>query len=256
VTIRVVATDASGKVGSGTVTLKAASGSLEQTELTLDAFGTAQTNFSCSVTQDPDCSGSVRISGTWVTTTGSVQRTVEADLSVNVKVSTGAGGGTGDGGAVNCMRPQFKLTGNTDVSNMPLGFDSSNAAFELHNTGPIGYPFAAFGGGRGIDIVVRPLPDLGPGNHWHVFLFHTEPTKTGVFTLGAFDAKGGMNGTGTRIFGPGTRCNGFEGDNFTVTSLELNASNEVVHISADIAAHCPIATSGGKLTRATGVVCF
>jgi len=118
------------------------------------------------------------------------------------------------------------------------------------------FDFDTFLAGRGVDIIVTPMPLTTQSSSWHVFLFHTEAPMTGVFKLGFFDAKGGLNGTGARVKGPDTTCAGFQGDDFTVNSLELDADNNVNHISATFKARCPDATSGGRDTRASGIVCF
>lgn len=100
--IKVEATDASGKVGLGEVTITSQAGShAAGTTLTL-VDGAASTEFTCDASLDPTCSGSVTIEATWVSAG------VKASGSVSVSVftaSTGVdagtdGGGTFDGGVV------------------------------------------------------------------------------------------------------------------------------------------------------------
>ncbi|MEW6432626.1 MAG: hypothetical protein AB1730_14075 [Myxococcota bacterium] len=66
-TVSVLASDDTGQVGKGTVTLQAAAGTLADTTLTLDSFGAARTTFSCNVAVDDRCQpgASVRISAEW-----------------------------------------------------------------------------------------------------------------------------------------------------------------------------------------------
>ena len=89
-TLRVFATDATGLAGTGDVTLITTAGqfanaSKNQT-LTLDSTGGASTTFSCSVSLDSACLGSVMIQGNW----GSVSATTTLTL-------TGTPGGTDAG---------------------------------------------------------------------------------------------------------------------------------------------------------------
>lgn len=55
ISLRVVASDATGKVGSGTVTVVADVGTADPETLTLDEFGTARFTYSCDVKTTPDC---------------------------------------------------------------------------------------------------------------------------------------------------------------------------------------------------------
>jgi len=246
--IRVVATDGQGRIGMGTVTLKAAAGALESTELTLDTYGTATTRFTCNVSVDPGCTGRVSVTGEWKATTGQV--------TGPVSVGVGVLGETIEPDQADCVAPMLRIWGPKGVINTPIFYDATTAAFELRNANPPPpLDFDTFVAGRGVDIIVTPFP-LTTQSSWHVFLFHTEAPMTGVFKLGYFDAKGGLNGTGARVFGPDTTCAGFQGDDFTVKSLELDANNNVNHISASFNARCPEATSAGKDTRVTGIVCF
>lgn len=65
--IKIVATDRHGHIGQGTVDVNAEAGSLLATQtLTLDAFGTATIPFSCNVTLDPACAGSVAVFAKWL----------------------------------------------------------------------------------------------------------------------------------------------------------------------------------------------
>lgn len=66
-TVSVLATDDTGQVGSGTITLQASAGTLADTTLTLDSYGTAQTTFSCDVAVDDACQPGTapRITAEW-----------------------------------------------------------------------------------------------------------------------------------------------------------------------------------------------
>lgn len=66
-TVSVLATDDTGQVGSGTVTLQASAGTLADTTLTLDSYGTGQTTFSCDVAVDDGCQPGTapRITAEW-----------------------------------------------------------------------------------------------------------------------------------------------------------------------------------------------
>lgn len=251
--IRVVATDGQGKIGVGTVTLKTAAGALESTELTLDTYGTATTRFTCNVSVDPGCTGRVSVTGEWKATTGQVTGPVSVGVGVSAEMTVDPD----PNHTVDCVPPMLRIWGQKGVINMPIFYDATTAAFKLKNANPPPpLAFDTFLAGRGVNIVVTPLPVTPESRSWYVFLFHTEPPMTGVFKLGFFDAKGGLNATGAMVKGPDTSCAGFQGDDFTVHSLELDANSNVNHISASFKARCPEATSSDRNTSATGVVCF
>lgn len=73
VEIRVEATHKDGTVGSGVVKLTTSAGVVESSSVKLDAFGTATTNFSCSLEDDPGCKSLVTVTGEWRGLTSDVQ---------------------------------------------------------------------------------------------------------------------------------------------------------------------------------------
>ena len=96
--LRVSATDAEGKPGTGSVTLTTPAGFLggadKSTVLTLDANGMASTAFNCPAAQDSACYGLVRIDGRWGTVSGATSLQVRSAAS-----SPDAGTGTPDAGS-------------------------------------------------------------------------------------------------------------------------------------------------------------
>lgn len=64
--LRVVATNADGTIGKGTVTLAATPGELDETSFELDGYGTFRTGLTCPAT-DPACTpgASLTVRGTW-----------------------------------------------------------------------------------------------------------------------------------------------------------------------------------------------
>lgn len=94
VKVRVVGTAGDGRVGSGTVKITSARGSLTTpAEVQLDAFGSATAELICDPTTEPECANSVRVVGEW--TSDGVKTSAEARL--NSGGTTGAGGGAGGG---------------------------------------------------------------------------------------------------------------------------------------------------------------
>lgn len=64
--VRVLATDAQGNVGKGSVKVKSSAGSLASGEtVMLDSFGGAMLEFSCNVAIDLDCRGTVTLTAEW-----------------------------------------------------------------------------------------------------------------------------------------------------------------------------------------------
>lgn len=98
VVVRVTATKGDGAVGSGTVRVTSARGSLTTpVDLTLDGFGTARTELVCDPVAEPECRLPVRVAAEW--TVAGVQAIAEARLNSGVTgTGGGAGGGTGTGG--------------------------------------------------------------------------------------------------------------------------------------------------------------
>lgn len=97
--VKVVATDSQGRIGAGSVTVKSTAGSLFDGEtVTLDAYGTGTTTFSCDVSQDVDCFGSVTVSGTWTVDGLTVKGEQRVTVGSGSGGGTGTGGGTGSGG--------------------------------------------------------------------------------------------------------------------------------------------------------------
>lgn len=94
VVVRVVATKADGTIGSGPLTITAASGSLSVSVVELDAFGTGRVNWSCDPTTEPECAGSVRVAAEWT----SEGISVNAEARLSAAEVGGAGGGAGGGG--------------------------------------------------------------------------------------------------------------------------------------------------------------
>ena len=82
VQLRVVATNADGTIGQGTLTLKASPGELDATTLELDSYGTVRTTLTCVAT-DPECApgASVDVRVTWTPKSGLA---VRADKSVRI----------------------------------------------------------------------------------------------------------------------------------------------------------------------------
>jgi hypothetical protein len=256
--LRVVATDEKGKVGTGSVTLKAAAGLLGETELTLDSYGTATTVFSCDVSLDIDCSGSVEITAKWTTAQG----VVTATTTVNARVSSTDGGSfRTDGGSENWLacdrRPQFKLRGPPGVAAGPLSLDSTNAQFQLRNSSLPIAEWWDFGPGQGVDIIVSPLPVM-QYQDWHVMVFHSETKTTGQFVLGPFvPGNNGNNGSGVRVRGPSTSCQfGFIGGAFEVQDFELDDRGDVLHLNAQIHPKCPDPLNILPDTLSHGVICY
>ncbi len=105
--ITVTATDSSGKVGTGTVRVTSAVGSLTAgTQVTL-ADGKADVDFTCDVAVDTGCvPGSVRITGEWVTNSKLAQGLTSVTLTVpgvdagsDAGADAGRDGGGGGGGS-------------------------------------------------------------------------------------------------------------------------------------------------------------
>jgi hypothetical protein len=245
-TLKFVATTAEGKIGTGTVKVTAPAGTLGSAELTLDAFGTAQTTFSCAVAQNIDCAGPLKLTAKWTTASGTV---VTSELNVSVKATTGGGGGGAGGGAgASCTAPEFKLTGTQGVVKGTISLNASNADFYLFNNGPPpvsidpgGQQFDLFLPGRGVLIfMIEKATKL----EYRVFLFHNKTGEVGTFSMGPFNAGDGKSGQGVRVYVPTTACNGFEGGNFNVTSLDQDSNGLVRHMP-----------NGGS-TYANGVICF
>jgi hypothetical protein len=63
--VRVRATSASGTIGRGTVRLSAPVGEFENSTLTLDAFGTAETTYRCVGSATTECTGTVTLTAAW-----------------------------------------------------------------------------------------------------------------------------------------------------------------------------------------------
>ncbi len=95
-TVAVSATTATGTIGVGTVRVTSSAGSLvDGVDLSLDAFGTARTPFTCNVATDAACSGRVTFTATW----NADKETVTGSGSVSVSgPMQGSGGGAGGGG--------------------------------------------------------------------------------------------------------------------------------------------------------------
>lgn len=104
--ITVKATDENGLVGTGTVHVTSVAGSLaDGVDLTLDAYGSASTEYTCNRAQDPACTGDVRIDAQWARAGKSpVQSSgrVTVDVATGTGGSGGSGGGSGGGGGVSC----------------------------------------------------------------------------------------------------------------------------------------------------------
>ena len=97
VMVKVSAVTADGKVGTGKVKVTSTAGSLvDPVELTLDAYGTANTTLVCDPTTEPECSSAVRVVGEW--TSNRVDTTAEARLNSGGTGGTGGNGGSGGAG--------------------------------------------------------------------------------------------------------------------------------------------------------------
>lgn len=98
VKVRVVGTRADGTVGTGTVKITSARGSLTTpVDVQLDSFGSATTDLICDPTAEPECAQPVRVVGEW--TSDGVATSAEARLnSGSIGGGPGGGGGTTGGG--------------------------------------------------------------------------------------------------------------------------------------------------------------
>lgn len=93
--VRVAATTGTGNVGTGSVSLTASAGTLADATVTLDAYGTAKTTYTCDVAIDAHCIGRAIITAKW-TTRGAM---VEAEDSVQLGAGSGGGSGVTGGGS-------------------------------------------------------------------------------------------------------------------------------------------------------------
>ncbi len=264
--VRATATRTDGRIGTGTVQLTATAGTLAEPNLTLDAFGTARTTWTCDLATEVDCRSDVTVDGRWEVDGAAVTGSATVRATGGTGTGGGAGGGTGGGGAdysdAGC--PALIMSGRTGVIPNSLNFDSSNRRFTLFNSAAFTSgmtDWRDFPPGRGVLVTVAEPNSPSPYNDpqtWFVYLFHTGPGQpAGSFALGLFrPAGGGGQGTGTRMRGPGTTCSGFEGDDFNVKSVELGPDGGVLHIAAEIWAHCPDPLNNLPDTRAHGYICY
>jgi hypothetical protein len=95
--IEVSATMADGTVGKGTVTLTPSSGTLDNSSLTLDAYGGGSVMLDCNPTTDMSCL-TARVVAQW--TPKGANAPVEEEVRLHFGTITGTGGGTGGGGGV------------------------------------------------------------------------------------------------------------------------------------------------------------
>lgn len=81
--------DTKSQPGKGTLHLQSTAGSLKNgVDLTLDGDGLAKTDFTCVLADDPQCVGTVVITGTW--TAGGVTATAETKVTILVEPLRGA----------------------------------------------------------------------------------------------------------------------------------------------------------------------
>ncbi len=87
--IKVSATDLQFNPGKGSVHVSSAAGSLRSgIDLTLDADGLAQTDFSCKLADDPDCVGKIKLTASW--TAAGKTANAERDITITVEPLRGA----------------------------------------------------------------------------------------------------------------------------------------------------------------------
>jgi hypothetical protein len=84
--VTAIATDPQGRVGKGRVRFTAAVGELSQTEVDLDAYGTARVTFLCLTEKDPSCTGTLPVTATWESTSGSLSEEVRIVVAASAWV--------------------------------------------------------------------------------------------------------------------------------------------------------------------------
>ncbi len=94
ITLRVVGTEADGKVGAGKVTLEPDVGTVEPTSVTLDEFGTAAFTFTCNAATTQDCA----VARATITARWERKTVITTQASISLRDRTNTGGGSGDGG--------------------------------------------------------------------------------------------------------------------------------------------------------------
>jgi hypothetical protein len=87
--LRIIATDAQGNVGKGSVKIESAAGTLSDSRLTLDSLGTATTSFICTASSDPACVGAIRITATW--SVGGANVTGQTTVTISAPFDAGVG---------------------------------------------------------------------------------------------------------------------------------------------------------------------
>ncbi|MFZ5438748.1 MAG: hypothetical protein ACOZQL_02005 [Myxococcota bacterium] len=104
VRVHVVATTASGKIGTGTVKIKSEAGSLSTpVDLQLDAYGTVTAELICDPVAEPACAQAVRVTATWT----SEKKLATGEVVINSGGSSisGSSGGVGGTGGSGTSRP-------------------------------------------------------------------------------------------------------------------------------------------------------
>jgi len=116
--ITITAKDENGAIGTGAVRVTTVGGSLSDgVDLTLDAYGKAQTTFTCDKAVDASCTGDVRVVAEW-TRPGKSTVTATGRVSIDGGSGTGGSGGSGGGGGSLPVCPNAK----------PLCLTNPNAA--------------------------------------------------------------------------------------------------------------------------------
>jgi hypothetical protein len=149
-TIKIIATDAGGKVGRGTVKLRAAVGTLADLEVTLDAYGTATTTFTCDAATEPGCAGSLLITGEWSDVMARILISMEGATAEGDAGSPGWAS-TWDGGPPPCDPNSYSI-----IYGSGRAFGSGNV--DVHGTWPSST--FALGPGPAPALVSTPFGDV------------------------------------------------------------------------------------------------
>lgn len=100
--ITATATNADGRIGTGSVRFSADVGTLAEETVPFDEFGTASTTYTCDRASNPDCVDRATITAQWVTDKVTVSEVIVIKLVLN---TGGGGGGAGGGSATGAGDP-------------------------------------------------------------------------------------------------------------------------------------------------------
>lgn len=244
--VKVVATRADGKVGTGTVQITSDFGSLSTPEdLQLDSFGTARTTLICDPRVEPGC-GDVRVKASW----NSEGVTVTAEAKLTPSTSTGTGGGMGGGSGAGGASGTGAGPGFTGYAN-GMYFDGVDGGWiyegrMLVTQGQFLARFPYSGGVDSFSYVTVGVASANPmqGN-WGLTFVSPRGTDFGVGTYtDAERAPFRSDGKpGIEISGEGRACNTIAGE-FEVVDFQRDTDGGIASLSITFIQDCERSRSG------------